>query len=72
MWTRGIARILRALQLLSHNIGMTRRLLAAVTIIVIIALAVTLLWRVYVHHVNAEPYGHDDEPVAVSLPSRAA
>jgi len=71
MWTRGIARILRALQLLSHNIGMTRRVFAAMTIIVILALAVTLLWRVYVHHVDAEPYSRD-EPVAVSLPSRAA
>jgi len=50
---------------------MTRRVLAAVTIVVILALAVTLLWRVYVHHLNAEPYGQD-EPVAVSLPSRAA
>ena len=58
--------------MLSHNIGMTRRLLAAITIIVILALAATLLWRVYVHHMNAEPYGHQDEPVAVSLLSRAA
>lgn len=58
--------------MLSHNIDMTRRFLAAITIIVILALAATLLWRVYVHHVNAEPYSHQDEPVAVSLLSRAA
>ena len=50
---------------------MTRRLLATIGIVAILALALTLLWRVYVHHTNAEPYDKD-EPVVVSLWSRAA
>ena len=48
-----------------------RRILAALTIIAILALAMTLLWRVYVHHTHAEPYGVDESAV-VTLSSRAA
>jgi len=50
---------------------MTRRLIATFGIVVILALAMTLLWRVYVHHLRARPYD-SDEPVIVSLQSRAA
>jgi hypothetical protein len=50
---------------------MTRRLLATIGLVVLLALAMTLLWRVYVHHTRAEPYERD-EPVIVSLPSQAA
>ena len=50
---------------------MTRRLLASLGIVAILALAMTLLWRVYVHHTNAEPYGND-EPVVVLFLSRSA
>ncbi|HJQ39472.1 MAG TPA: hypothetical protein VKB93_20200 [Thermoanaerobaculia bacterium] len=50
---------------------MTRRLLATFGIIAILALALTLLWRVYVHHVHTQPYD-SEEPVVVFLRSRAA
>jgi len=50
---------------------MTRRLLAALAIVVILALAITLLWRVYVHHTHTAPYD-TDEPTVVSLRSQAA
>jgi hypothetical protein len=50
---------------------MTRRLIATFGIVLLLALAVTLLWRVYVHHTHAQPYD-SDEPVVVSLRSRAA
>lgn len=33
-----------------------RRLIAVLAIIVLLALGFTLLWRVYVHHVEMEPY----------------
>jgi len=33
-----------------------RRLIAALAIVVLLALGLTLLWRVYVHHVETEPY----------------
>jgi hypothetical protein len=52
-------------------IRMTRRLLATFGIVALLALALTLLWRVYVHHTHAQPYG-SDEPVVVSLQPRAA
>jgi hypothetical protein len=50
---------------------MTRRLLATFAIIALLALAITLLWRVYEHHTHAAPYD-SDEPVIVSLLSRTA
>ena len=43
-----------------------RRLIAAFAIVVLIALALTLLWRVYVHHIRTAPY-EKDEPVVVEL-----
>ncbi|MBV9478342.1 MAG: hypothetical protein JO315_19930 [Acidobacteria bacterium] len=48
-----------------------RRLAAAVGIVLVLALALTLLWCVYVHHSRAEPFEHEDRAV-VALPSRAA
>jgi hypothetical protein len=33
-----------------------RRLVAFVGLVAVLALALTLLWRVYVHHTRAEPY----------------
>lgn len=50
---------------------MTRRLIAALTIAAILALALTLLWSVWVHHTHATPYEHED-PVVVMLGSQAA
>ena len=41
-----------------------RRLIAILTIIVVLALAMTLLWRVYVHHTHTNPY-ESNEPVVV-------
>jgi nitrogen fixation-related uncharacterized protein len=41
----------------------TRRLLALLGFVAVIMLAVALLYRVYMHHVQSEPY--DDEEGAV-------
>ena len=43
-----------------------RRFLSMVGIVVLLALAMTLLWRVYSHHVQAEPYD-DEEPAVVTI-----
>jgi hypothetical protein len=43
-----------------------RRALALLGFFAVIALAVTLLYRVYVHHTAAEPYV-EDEPAMVEL-----
>jgi hypothetical protein len=53
---------LRAHPLLTSG-GVTRRVLALFGFFLVLALAVTLLYRVYVHHVRAEPYGRDDGTV---------
>jgi hypothetical protein len=49
--------------------AMTRRLLALFGFIAVIVLAVTLLYRVYVHHVESEPYD-DEETTVVRLESK--
>jgi hypothetical protein len=41
----------------------TRRILALLGFVAVIVLAVTLLYRVYMHHVQSEPY--DEEEGAV-------
>ncbi|HYO79006.1 MAG TPA: hypothetical protein VE010_21260 [Thermoanaerobaculia bacterium] len=43
-----------------------RRILALAGFLLVIALAVTLLYRVYVHHTEAEPYS-DEEASVVEL-----
>jgi hypothetical protein len=43
-----------------------RRLLALAGFVVVVALAVTLLYRVYIHHTQAEPY-EDDESAVVRV-----
>ncbi|HEX8251637.1 MAG TPA: hypothetical protein VF846_00705 [Thermoanaerobaculia bacterium] len=43
-----------------------RRILALAGFILVIALAVTLLYRVYIHHTEAEPYS-DEESSIVGL-----
>ena len=48
-----------------------RRVLALIGFVVVVALALTLLWRVYVHHTRATP-GLDDEPALVVLAGRPA
>ena len=45
---------------------MTRRIAAMFGLIIVIALALTLLYRVYLHHTGAEPYV-EDEPIVVRL-----
>jgi hypothetical protein len=54
-------------------LDVTRRIASLVGILVLIALALTLLWRVYLHHEQADPYERD-EPVTVRLdvPASAA
>jgi len=37
----------------------TRRILALFGFFLVLALAVTLLYRVYIHHVEAEPYENE-------------
>lgn len=64
----------RALQLLreplvDENQRMMRRLGAAVGMLVVAGLALTLMWRVYLHHQRAEDR---EEPTVVSLPHAAA
>jgi hypothetical protein len=43
-----------------------RRLAAAVGIVLVLALAITLLWCVYLHHSRAEPFEPENRAV-VSL-----
>jgi len=50
---------------------MPRRLAALLGLVVVIALAVTLLYRVYVHHTRAEPYVEDDDGAIVSMDDSA-
>jgi hypothetical protein len=51
---------------LLNPLDMTRRIAALAGIVVVIALALTLLWRVYLHHEQADPYARE-EPVTVRL-----
>ena len=50
-------------------LGVARRIASLAGIVVLIALALVLLWRVYLHHEQAEPYDRD-EPVTVELDVR--
>ena len=50
---------------------MPRRLVAMIGLVVVIALALTLLYRVYIHHTRAEPYVDDDDGAIVRLDGRA-
>lgn len=50
---------------------MPRRLVAIIGLVVVIALALTLLYRVYIHHTRAEPYVDDDDGAIVRLDGRA-
>ena len=36
-------------------------------LVIVIALALTLLYRVYIHHTQAQPYPDDSGPTVVSL-----
>jgi hypothetical protein len=46
--------------------GMFRRITAMIGIVIVIALALGLMWRVYLHHENSRTL--PDEPTLVSLP----
>ena len=50
-------------------LDVARRLAALLAFFALIALAVTLLWRVYVHHNQADPYERE-EAVTVRLDER--
>jgi hypothetical protein len=52
-------------------LDVTRRIVSLAGIIVLIVLALTLLWRVYLHHRQADPYERE-EPVTVELDVRHA
>ena len=45
-------------------LDVARRIASIAGIIVLLALAMALLWRVYLHHRQADPYTRD-EPVTV-------
>ncbi|HEX8618090.1 MAG TPA: hypothetical protein VF911_10940 [Thermoanaerobaculia bacterium] len=49
---------------------MTRRIFALFGFFLVLALAVTLLYRVYLHHTQAEPY--EDETAVVRLEAKIA
>lgn len=51
---------------------MARRIAALIGLVAVIGLALTLLYRVYLHHSQAEPYVDDDESAVVRLDARAA
>jgi hypothetical protein len=51
---------------MEQNRRMTRRLGALAALIVTVALALWLMWRVYVHHKRSE---HRDEPAVVAIPA---
>jgi hypothetical protein len=43
-----------------------RRALAAATIVVLLALGLVLVWSVYQHHHDAEPYSRDEAVVSLT------
>ena len=45
---------------------MTRRILAMAGFVAVLALALTLLYRVYIHHTRTEPYDDENGPAIVS------
>ena len=47
-------------------LDVARRIASIAGIIALLALAMALLWRVYLHHQQADPYTRD-EPVTVRL-----
>ncbi|HUR80319.1 MAG TPA: hypothetical protein VM733_06115 [Thermoanaerobaculia bacterium] len=47
-------------------LDVARRIAALAGIIVLLALALSLLWRVYVHHRQSDPYSRE-APVTVEL-----
>ena len=51
------------------SLHVARRIASLAGIVALIALALVLLWRVYLHHEQAEPYDRD-EPVTVELDVR--
>jgi len=52
---------------------MTRRILAMAGFVAVLALALTLLYRVYIHHTRTEPQDDEHGPAIVSTePARAA
>jgi hypothetical protein len=50
---------------------LVRRFLSLLGMLVVIALALMLLWRVYLHHNTAEPYTEEDTTIACANFSRA-
>ena len=56
---------------LLNPLDVARRITALLAFFALILLALTLLWRVYVHHNQADPYDRE-EAVTVSLDVSAA
>lgn len=51
---------------------MARRVAAMFGLVLVIALALTLLYRVYIHHTRTEPYVDEAEGAIVALDARKA
>ena len=47
--------------------GMGRRIAAMIGLVAVVALALTLLYRVYVHHSQAEPYVEEPAGAVVRM-----
>lgn len=56
---------------IAHSGSMARRLSSFLGIMILLALALTLLWQVYDHHRQADPYERDAEPISVPLDTSA-
>ena len=61
----GVGRIVRASGSgIARSAGVTRRVVAFIGIVVLLALAATLLWQVYMHHSEGDPFERE-EPASV-------
>jgi len=52
--------------------GMARRVAALFGFVAVVALALTLLYRVYIHHTRTEHYDDDGAPAVVALDTLAS
>lgn len=59
---------------LLRPLPVTRRIVALVGFFAVLFLAATLLYRVYIHHINSEPYNDEETAVVgveVKFPARS-
>lgn len=51
---------------------MARRIAAMFGFVIVVALALTILYRVYIHHTRTEPYDDDGGATVVALDVRTS